>query len=84
MSITDRPFAGTWQQFDGTKRTVSRVVPDCLVYVNGLTTLPGCPACDGRIDIQKYITQVSVDPNTEPIARATSSMSIPAFAGAGA
>ena len=81
MSITDRPFAGTWQQFDGTKRTVSRMVPDCLVYVNGLLTLPGCPACNGQIDLQRYITQVTVDPNTEPISNATISMSIPAFAG---
>lgn len=81
MSITDRPFAGTWQQFDGTTRGVSRMVPDCLVYVNGFTTLPGCPACNGSIDLQKYITQVSVEPNTEPIASATISMSIPAFAG---
>lgn len=81
MSITNRPFAGTWKEFDGTKRTVSRMVPDCLVYVNGLLTLPGCPACNGQIDLQKYITQVSVDPNTEPISNATISMSIPAFAG---
>lgn len=84
MSITDRPFAGTWKQFDGilaNGRTVSRMVPDCLVYVNGLLTLPGCPACNGQIDLQKYITQVSVDPNIEPIANATISMSIPAFAG---
>lgn len=77
MSITDRPFAGTWKQ----GRNYNRTVPDCLVYVNGLTTLPGCPACNGQIDIQKYITQVSVDPNIEPIANATISMSIPAFAG---
>lgn len=84
MSITDRPFAGTWKQFDGTLangRKVSRMVPDCLVYVNGLLTVPGCPACNGQIDLQKYITQVSVDPNIEPIANATISMSIPAFAG---
>ena len=81
MSITDRPFAGTWKQFDGKSRPVSRMVPDCLVYVNGLLTLPGCPACNGQIDLQKYITQVSVDPNIEPIANATISMSIPAFAG---
>ena len=81
MSITDRPFAGTWKQFDGKSRTVYRTVPDCLVYVNGLLTVPGCPACNGQIDLQKYITQVSVDPNIEPIANATISMSIPAFAG---
>ena len=76
-SLTDRPFAGTWTG----NRPVSRVVPDCLVYINGLTTLPGCPSCNGQIDIQKYVTQVSVEPNTEPIASATISMSIPAFAG---
>jgi len=81
VSITDRPFAGTWRQFDGVSRPVSRMVPDCLVYVNGFTTLPGCPSCNGKIDLQKYITQVSVDPNTEPIANATISMSIPAIAG---
>jgi len=76
-SLTDRPFSGTWT---GT-RYISRQVPDCLVYVNGLTTLPGCPSCNGQIDLQRYITQVSVEPNTEPIANATISMSIPAFAG---
>ena len=79
-SLTDRPFAGTWQEF-GAPRGVIRMVPDCLVYVNGLTTLPGCPSCNGQIDLQKYITQVSVEPNTEPIASATLSLSIPAFAG---
>ena len=76
-SLIDRPFSGTWTG----NRTTSRTVPDCLVYINGLTTLPGCPSCNGQIDVQRYVTQVSVEPNTEPIASATISMSIPAFAG---
>ena len=78
MSVVDKsPYAGTWKLHN---RTVVRHTPDCLVYINGYLHIPGCRACNGSIDFQKYITQVSVSPSVNPIANASISMSIPAFA----
>jgi len=49
-----------------------------LVYINGDLTLPGCPRCGGRIDIQQFVTEVSVDAGTEPGgASASFTLSIP-------
>jgi hypothetical protein len=73
-SIENRPYVGTWQL---NAKQVVRHTPDALVYVNGDTALPGCLNCNGRIDIQKYITQVSVDPSTQGPATASISMHIP-------
>lgn len=73
MSITDRPYAGTWQM----NRTLVRYTPDCLVYVNGYQEIPGCPTCKRNIPLQKYITTLSVDSSTDPIASATVSLQVP-------
>jgi len=74
MSVEDRPYVGTWRL---NNQEVYRHTPDALVYVNGDTAIPGCPACGGRIDLQPFITSVSVDPSVNPIATATISMQIP-------
>lgn len=62
MSITNRPFVGTWAL---NNRGVVRVTPDSLVYLNGNLEVAGCPTCGGRIDIQKYISSVTVDCGVE-------------------
>lgn len=80
MGIEDRPYVGTWRL---NSKKVVKVTPDCLVYVNGDTSIAGCPSCSGRIDLQKYITDVSVDPSTEGPATASISMHIPKSAGDG-
>jgi len=77
MSVQDRPFIGTWKA-EGI--TLVQHTPDAIVYVNGFTEVLGCPSCNGKIDIQKYVTSVSCDPNTEPVANATISLSIPSTA----
>jgi len=75
VGIESRPYVGTWQ-LNG--RELVQHTPDALVYLNGDTALPGCSKCSGKIDIQKFLTEVSVDAGTEPGgASATFSLSIP-------
>lgn len=79
MAIVDRPYAGNWQP---NKRTIVQYTPDALVYINGDTALPGCQTCHHNIDIQQFVTSISVDCGVEPGAsNATISMSIPRFYG---
>lgn len=78
MSIENRPYVGTWRL---NNRQVVKHTPDALVYVNGDLSLPGCPSCNGKIDLQKYITQVSVDPSTEGPSTASISLHIPRHVG---
>jgi len=47
------------------------------VYVNGQLEIPGCPTCGGRIDLQKFISAVTVDPGVDPVASASITMHIP-------
>lgn len=77
MAIENRPYIGTWGMRD---QTLVRYTPDCLVYINGYLHIPGCRACNGSIDFQKYITQVTVDPSINSVANASVSLSIPAHA----
>lgn len=74
MSVEDRPYIGTFRL---NNKKVIRHTPDTLVYFNGDTAIPGCPNCNGRIDLQEYITAVSVDPSTEGPATASVSMHVP-------
>ena len=80
MGIQERPYVGTWQL---NNKKVIKHVPDARVYVNGDITLPGCPTCGGRIDIQQYIDQVSCDPSTEGPATASITLHVPKHAGDG-
>lgn len=75
MSVLDRPYAGTWTP---NRRSVVQFTPDALVYLNGDTSLPGCRACHHNIDIQKFITSISVDAGVEPGAStANFSLTVP-------
>jgi hypothetical protein len=74
--VTSRPFAGNWEP---NLRKVIRHTPDALVYINGDTGIPGCASCGGRIDIQPFITNVTCEPSTNPIATATISLAIPKY-----
>lgn len=75
MGILDRPYIGT---FAPNKRKAVQWTPDALVYLNGDTAMAGCRTCKTRIDIQKFVTSVSVDAGTEPGAASSSiSLSIP-------
>lgn len=79
MAIVDRPYSGTWQP---NKRTIVQITPDALVYINGDTSLPGCQTCHHDIDIQEFVTSISVDCGVEPGAsNASITMSIPKFYG---
>jgi len=74
-NLKDRPYVGTWQL--GSRELVQHT-PDALVYLNGEMTLPGCSSCSGRIDFQKYITEVSVDAGVDSAAASASfTLSIP-------
>lgn len=58
MSIANRPYIGTWKL--GAQQLVQHT-PDALVYVNGDLALPGCQRCQSSIDLQKFVTEISVD-----------------------
>lgn len=73
MGLLDRPYAPTWKQ----NRSVYRHTPDAIVYVNGAVSLDACPTCKRQIELQKYITSVSVDSSTDPIATASISLVVP-------
>lgn len=76
MTIGSRPYIGTWQM--NAQRLVQHT-PDALVYINGDLSLPGCQRCHSRIDLQRFITEVSVDAGTDPGATSASfSLAIPA------
>ena len=62
MGITDRPFAGTWRP---NLTAVVKYTPDVLVYINGDTSIPGCPSCRGKIDMKNFITSVSIEAGTD-------------------
>jgi hypothetical protein len=62
-NIKDRPYIGTWS-LEG--RKLVQHTPDALVYINGSLALPGCRSCDGKIDLQRFITEVSVESGVDP------------------
>jgi len=75
VGLEARPYIGTWR-LNG--QQLVQHTPDALVYLNGDTALPGCAKCSGKIDIQRFLTEVSVDAGTEPgSASASFSLSIP-------
>jgi len=78
VTIKDRPYIGSWVM----NKTVVRHTPDCVVYINGHPEIAGCQTCNQVIDIQKYITTVSVEPSVEPVATATIELAIPKTASA--
>jgi hypothetical protein len=75
VGIENRPYVGTWQLG---RQEVVQHTPDALVYINGDTTVPGCPKCAGQINLQEFITEVSVDAGTDAgAASASFTLSIP-------
>jgi hypothetical protein len=78
-SVEDRPYAGTWKL---NNRQVVKYTPDALVFLNGDTSLPGCPRCRGRVRIQDYVTSLSVEAGTAPTSHsATIQLSLPRVQG---
>jgi len=75
MGVEHRPYVGSWQLAG---KQVVQHTPDALVYLNGDLAIPGCPKCNGKIDIQQFVTEVSVDAGVEPGgASASFTLSIP-------
>jgi len=75
MGLLDRPYAGTWSP---NQQKIVQWTPDALVYLNGDTGLAGCRTCHHRIDIQQFVTSISVDAGVDPGASSTSiTLSIP-------
>jgi hypothetical protein len=73
VGLQDRPFIGTYQ----INRTLVRHTPDCIVHINGVRDFVVCSSCNRRLDVNKYITSISVDPSVEPVSTANLSLSIP-------
>jgi hypothetical protein len=75
VSIVNRPYAGTWNP---NQRKIIQYTPDALVYLNGDTGMAGCQTCHHRIDIQQFVTSISVDAGVDPGASSSSiTLSIP-------
>ena len=78
MGLEQRPYIGTWKLND---KEIIQHTPDCLVYLNGDVSIPGgfdASKSQRRINIQPYITSVSVDGGTSPAAASANiSLSIP-------
>jgi len=68
-NIEDRPYAGTWVL---NNRSVVKYTPDALVFINGDTSLPGCARCRGRIEVQRFVTGMSVEAGTDPVSHSAS------------
>jgi len=78
-NIEKRPFVGTWKL---NNRTVVKYTPDALIFVNGDTSLPGCSRCRGRVEVQKFVTGLSVEAGTDPMSHsATITLAIPRVTG---
>ena len=78
-NVENRPYAGTWKL---NNRRVVKYTPDALVFLNGDTSLPGCPRCRGRIDIQRHVTSVGVEAGVQPGGHsATIQLSLPRVQG---
>jgi len=75
MPLSSRPYVGSWKL---NNQQIVQVTPDALVYINGDLSVPGCQKCSGKIDIQKFLTEVSVDAGTEAGSHSASfSLAIP-------
>ena len=73
--IENRPYVGTWRL---NNRGLVQHTPDTLVYINGDVSVPGCPRCNGRINIQEFITSVNVDASVKAGGHSANiSMSVP-------
>ena len=78
-NIEKRPFVGKWKL---NNRSVVKYTPDALVFLNGDTSLPGCARCRGRIELQNYVTGISVEAGTDPMSHsATISLALPRVQG---
>jgi hypothetical protein len=78
-NIQNRPYVGTWKL---NNRSVVKYTPDALVFINGDTSMPGCARCRGRIEVQKFVTSISVDAGTEPTSHsATINLTLPRVQG---
>jgi len=78
-TIEQSPYAGTWK---ANARAVVKVTPDALIFINGDLTIPGCPTCRGRLEIQKYVTGFSVEAGTEATSHSASiNLSLPRMSG---
>ena len=75
MGIENRPYVGSWRL--GREQLV-QYTPDALVYLNGDISIPGCPKCNGKINIQQFLTEVTVDAGVDPgAASASFTLSVP-------
>lgn len=71
------PFQGTYNPYS---RPTVLHAPDAKVYINGELDIQGCPNCQRRFDLGKYITSVSVNLDVDSVPGSASiSMSIPKY-----
>jgi hypothetical protein len=74
VSLKSRPYIGTWQL---NSQTLVRHTPDCIVYINGFTEFATCATCNKPLNLQKYITDVSVEATVDAVSTANFSLKVP-------
>jgi len=75
MGLEHRPYIGSFRL---SHQKVVQHTPDALVYLNGSLSLPGCHKCNGQVDFQRFVSEVSTDAGTESSSLSASfTLSIP-------
>ena len=70
MSATEsRPYVGNWKE---SQLPITDTASDAVIRVNGAYTVVACTACGVRIDLNRYLTEVSVDASTETLGMSAS------------
>lgn len=74
MAVGDRPYAGSWVP---PRESVDHA-PDAIVMFNGSPVVTACARCGIRVDVNRYVIEVSVEAGTEPGgASASLTLSLP-------
>jgi len=61
MTLKDRPYIGDF----ALNRTLVRHTPDARVFINGHEEFATCSSCHKTLNLEKYITTISVEASTE-------------------
>lgn len=74
MALAERPYAGTWIPGNDSVD----IAPDAIVEINGSSIITACPRCGTKVDVNRYVTEISVEAGVEPGgASASFTMSLP-------
>ena len=74
MAVAERPYVGTWVP---PRESVDHA-PDAVLAINGSSIITACVRCGAKVDINRYVIEISVEAGTEPGgASASFTLSLP-------